>query len=381
MDSQGRSRLLIGALSLAAIVLVIGLLLTQQRSRPPAAIESPLKTALKTSVIATQPATATQALSSKAITEGAAIASIAGMTQPESPLAAPVSPLALPATGTLPATNTESISASLTPSLTGPVTATETTSATSASSITESSQSTTTMVLIGTGLKQYGYKVVATFPHDPAAYTEGLQYVDGEMFESTGLYGKSTLRRVDLKSGKVEQSIDLDPQYFGEGIQVLGDHIYQLTWQSHIAFLYDRKTLKVLDTYKYPTEGWALTYDGKDLWMSDGSSTLYRRDPKTFEVIDQIRVHDGDTPVQLLNELEYIKGSIWANVWQTNEIVIIDPSSGLVTGRIDLTGLLPADQAAGAEVLNGIAYDAKEDRIFVTGKFWPTLFQIELVPQ
>jgi len=236
------------------------------------------------------------------------------------------------------------------------------------------------MVLISTGPKLYGYKVLATFPHDPSAYTEGLQYVDGEIFESTGLYGQSTLRRVNLESGKVEQKIDLDPQYFGEGIQVLGDHIYQLTWQSHIAFLYDRKTFAVLDHYNYPTEGWALTYDGKDLLMSDGSSTIYRRDPKTFEVTDQISVHDGENPVQLLNELEYIKGSIWANVWQTDEIVIIDPSNGLVIGRVDLTGLLPKEQAANAEVLNGIAYDAKTDRIFVTGKFWPTLFQIELVP-
>lgn len=380
MDSQGRSRLIIGALSLAAIVLVISLLLTQQRAQSPVAIESPLTT----NAIATQTATVaptetvpdaaapTQTKSSRAASKVVVIADVAN-AQPDSPLAAPISPLALPATSTLPVTDT------------APITATAATTATilasSAASITETSKSTATMVLIKTGSKQYDYKVVATFPHDPSAYTEGLQYVDGEMFESTGLYGQSTLRRVDLESGKVKQKIDLDSQYFGEGIQVLDDHIYQLTWQSHIAFLYDRKTFALLDHYNYPTEGWALTYDGRDLWMSDGSSTLYRRDPKTFDVIDQIRVHDGDTPVQLLNELEYIDGSIWANVWQTNKIIIIDPSSGLVTGRVDLTGILPADQAANAEVLNGIAYDANEDRIFVTGKFWPALFQIELVPQ
>jgi glutamine cyclotransferase len=147
-----------------------------------------------------------------------------------------------------------------------------------------------------------------------------------------------------------------------------------------VAFLYDRKSFDVLDTYSYPTEGWALTYDGKDLLMSDGSSIIFRRDPQTFEERGRIEVHDGTDPVMLLNELEYIDGSIWANVWQTNDIVIIDPTSGLVTGRIDLTGLLPKEQAANAEVLNGIAYDEKNDRIFVTGKFWPSLFQIELVP-
>jgi len=389
MDSQGRSRLIIGALSLAAVILVISLLLTQQRSQLPAAAESPL----------TNNSTATQSANTEIPTadKGVAVAAAALPTedpQAVSPLAAPApdSPLpipnnftgpALPATTTVPSTATvimtEPVTAAVTTTGTTSVTATGTTSATTPISAT--ANSTITLVSVQKGPKQYGFNVLATYPHDPTAYTEGLQYIDGELFESTGLYGNSTLRRVALESGKVEQQINLEDQYFGEGIYVLDDHIYQLTWQSHIAFLYDRKSFDTLDTYSYPTEGWALTYDGKDLLMSDGSSIIYRRDPQTFEERGRIEVHDGTDPVMLLNELEYINGSIWANVWQTNDIVIIDPTNGLVTGRIDLTGLLPKEQAANAEVLNGIAYDEKNDRIFVTGKFWPSLFQIELVPR
>jgi glutamine cyclotransferase len=187
------------------------------------------------------------------------------------------------------------------------------------------------------------------------------------------------LRRVDLETGTVEQQINIADEYFGEGIYVLEDRIYQLTWQSNVAFLYDRESFDLVDQFSYPTEGWGLTYDGQDLLMSDGSSTIYRRDPVTFDEVGQISVGEGEEPVNRLNELEYIDHSIWANIWQTDEIVIIDPSIGQVLARVDFTGLLPANQAANAEVLNGIAYDEENERIFVTGKFWPSLFEIKLV--
>ena len=227
----------------------------------------------------------------------------------------------------------------------------------------------------------FDYEVVETYPHDPEAYTQGLQYVDGELYEGTGLLGRSSLRRVDLATGEVLQQIELADQYFGEGIVVIDDRIYQLTWQSHVAFLYDRESFELIDEFSYPTEGWGLTYDGEALIMSDGSSTLYHRDPETFEEVAQVVVRDGNAPVNFLNELEYIDGEVWANIWQTDEVVIIDPVSGQVTARVDFSGLLPPDVKAEADVLNGIAYDAENDRIFVTGKFWPTLFEVELVPR
>ena len=227
----------------------------------------------------------------------------------------------------------------------------------------------------------FDYEVVETYPHDPEAYTQGLQYVDGELYEGTGLLGRSSLRRVDLATGEVLQQIELADQYFGEGIVVIDDRIYQLTWQSHVAFLYDRESFELIDEFSYPTEGWGLTYDGEALIMSDGSSTLYHRDPETFEEVAQVVVRDGNAPVNFLNELEYIDGEVWANIWQTDEIVIIDPVSGQVAARVDFSGLLPPDVKAEADVLNGIAYDAENDRIFVTGKFWPTLFEVELVPR
>jgi glutamine cyclotransferase len=228
---------------------------------------------------------------------------------------------------------------------------------------------------------RYGYEVVASYPHDPEAYTEGLQYVDGVLYEGVGLYGHSGLRRVDLESGVIEKQVNLAEQYFGEGIYVLGDRIYQLTWKSNIGFIYDRESFELVDQFSYPTEGWGLTYDGQDLIMSDGSSTIFRRDPKTFAEVGRFTVVDGSDPVNLLNELEYIDGSLWANIWLTDQIVMIDPASGQVTGRVDLTGLLPSDVAENAEVLNGIAFDEANDRIFVTGKLWPLLFEIKLVPQ
>lgn len=227
-----------------------------------------------------------------------------------------------------------------------------------------------------------GYRVVAEFPHDDTAYTQGLSYVDGVLYEGTGLEGESTLRRVDLATGEVLHQHDLDPVHFGEGIAVLEDRIYQLTWQTNTCFVYDRETFALLDTFGYPTEGWGLTTDGVRLIMSDGSDRLTFRDPSTFAELGHVDVVDGDEPVTKLNELEYIDGEVWANVYQTDFIARIDPATGRVTGWIDLTGLLPAadQQEREVGVLNGITHDATTGRLFVTGKLWPKLFEIELVP-
>jgi glutamine cyclotransferase len=227
----------------------------------------------------------------------------------------------------------------------------------------------------------YGYRIVNTYPHDPRAFTQGLDIEDGVLYEGTGLNGRSSLRRVEWETGAVLQQADLAEEFFGEGIVVSGDCIYQLTWQSQQAFVYDRETFEVLDTHTYPTEGWGLTSDGERLVMSDGTSTLFFRDPETFAEIRHIEVLDGDEPVVRLNELEWVNGEVWANVWQTDQIVRIDPATGAVLGWIDLTGLLQPEDQAGADVdvLNGIAVDEATGRIFVTGKLWPVLYEIELV--
>ncbi len=225
-----------------------------------------------------------------------------------------------------------------------------------------------------------GYRVVASFPHDPAAFIQGLQWVDGEFIEGTGLVGRSSLRRVDPATGAIKQQIDLDPQVFGEGVAVVGDRIYQLTWQNHIGYVYNLATFQLERTWEYPTEGWGLTYDGKSLVMSDGSATLFFVDPETLTTVSQVTVTDGGTPVVRLNELEYIDGVVFANIWQTNTIVRIDPATGQVLARLDFAGLLPDAQHAGADVLNGIAYVAADRRLFVTGKLWPTLFEVQIVP-
>lgn len=227
---------------------------------------------------------------------------------------------------------------------------------------------------------RYGYRVVASYPHDPDAFTQGLVYVDDALYEGTGRNGQSSLRRTDLESGAVEQIISLDEQYFGEGITVLGDKIYQLTWQSQTGFIYDQENFTQIGEFTYATEGWGLTHDGAQLIMSDGTNILTFLDPGTLAVSGSVAVFDQTTPVMRLNELEYIDGEIFANVWQTNLIARIDPATGQVTGWIDLTGLLPVESLTQpVDVLNGIAYDEKNGRLFVTGKLWPTLFEIELV--
>ena len=222
----------------------------------------------------------------------------------------------------------------------------------------------------------YTYRVVGTYPHDPAAFTEGLVYADGIFYEGTGLYGRSSLRRVDPQTGQVLQSVALADKYFGEGVALVDDTLIQLTWQEHTVFTYDRRSFAVTGRFTYTTEGWGLTYDGRSLIMSDGSNTLRFRDPLTFEETGRVEVFDGQTPVSLLNELEFIGGEVYANVWLTDRIARIDPQTGRLIAWIDLTGLKPPR----TDELNGIAYDAVQDRLFVTGKLWPYLYEIELVP-
>ena len=227
----------------------------------------------------------------------------------------------------------------------------------------------------------YTYTLVDMYPHDTNAFTEGLVYSDGFLYESTGLYGSSSLRRVDLTTGNVLQEVALPNQYFGEGITIVNNTIIQLTWQSHIGFVYDKTTFALLGNFTYPTEGWGLTYDGKQLIMSDGSDNLYFLEPTTFQRRGQIQVRDGNTPVVNINELEYINSDIYANIWETHTIVVINPETGQVKALIDLTGLPSATTLNPEAVLNGIAYDTKNDRLYVTGKDWPNLYQIKLVPQ
>lgn len=225
----------------------------------------------------------------------------------------------------------------------------------------------------------YGYTVINTYPHDPTAYTQGLQYVDGVLYEGTGRHGASSLRRVELETGEVLQQHDLAEQYFGEGIVVIEDEIYQLTWQEHTAFLYDRESFEEKQQFTYETEGWGLTFDGTHLIMSDGSSNLFFRDPVTFEEVRRVPVTYLGAPLTLLNELEYIDDEVWANVYQTNFIVRINPETGVVQGVVDLTGLLDTvDHPDPTDVLNGIAWDAENQRLFVTGKWWPALFEITI---
>jgi glutamine cyclotransferase len=228
----------------------------------------------------------------------------------------------------------------------------------------------------------YTYEVVHAWPHDRGAFTEGLLYLDGMLIESTGLNGSSTLRKVDLGTGRVLQEIRLSAEYFGEGTTVLDGRIYQLTWQSRTGFVYDLGTMKKEGEFSYEGEGWGLTTDGRSLIMSDGTNRIRFIDPVTFRVKRTISVFNQGQPLEMINELEFIKGEIFANVWQTQFVVRIDPASGRLLGLIDFTGLLPPqDYDEHTDVLNGIAYDASADRIFVTGKDWPKLFEVRLVPR
>ena len=225
------------------------------------------------------------------------------------------------------------------------------------------------------------YKLVNSYPHDPSAFTQGLVFEEGFIYEGTGVKGQSTLRKVDLQTGDVLLIHELPKKYFGEGITIYGDRIIQLTWRSNIGFVYDKESFRQIDEFSYPTEGWGITHDGDRLILSDGTATLYFMDPDSFEITGQIDVRDDDGPVALLNELEYILGEVYANVWQTDTIVRIDPQTGRVIGWIDLAGLLDSEESEEpVDVLNGIAYDPSDDRLFVTGKLWPSLFEIDVVP-
>ena len=228
---------------------------------------------------------------------------------------------------------------------------------------------------------RYGFRVVNVHPHDPAAYTQGLIWIDGQLYESTGKYGASTVRRVALVSGEVLQSVDLPDDVFGEGMTIWKGNLVVLTWQSGLGLVLDRDGLSTLRRFQYPGEGWGLTHSADELIMSDGTAQLRFLDGDTFTERRRLTVtHDGE-PVEKLNELEWVRGEIWANIYQSNLIARIDPESGAVVGWIDLTGLLQQGgvPAPGADVLNGIAWDAASDRIFVTGKYWPRLFEIEVV--
>ncbi len=227
---------------------------------------------------------------------------------------------------------------------------------------------------------EYTYQVVKEYPHDVEAYTQGLQYLDGALYESTGNYGTSSIRRVTLKTGEVKQVRDLDQSLFGEGITVLGERIYQLTYKSQVGFVYDLKSFEEIQKVYYQNrEGWGLTNNGEELIMSDGTNIIYFLDPEMFTINRQLEVYHNNGPASSLNELEYINGKIWANRYFTDEIVIIDPETGIVEGRINLKGILKAaHRKATTDVLNGIAWDSEGERLFVTGKFWPRLFEIRI---
>ena len=229
---------------------------------------------------------------------------------------------------------------------------------------------------------EYTFEVVQSFPHDPAAFTQGLVYHAGVLYEGTGLEGRSSLRKVRLETGEVVQHVDLDPQYFGEGIAIVQDEIVQLTWKSQIGLVYDLATFRRLRDFSYTGEGWGLAANGADVYMSDGSSDIRILDAATLREKRRIHVHDGSKPIDQLNELEFVEGQLFANIWQTDRIARISPQTGEVLGWIDLSGLLsPMYQLATGAVLNGIAYDSAKKRLFVTGKLWPRLFQIRLLPK
>jgi glutamine cyclotransferase len=225
----------------------------------------------------------------------------------------------------------------------------------------------------------YAYQIVNTYPHDPEAFTQGLVFSDGIFYEGTGLNGQSSVRKVEPETGEVLQRYDVPEQYFAEGITIFDDRIIQLTWQTHVGFVYDKESFTQLSEFEYPTEGWGLTHDGTRLIMSDGTATLYFRDPETLAEIGRVDIFDENGPVINLNELEYLNGEVYATVWRSERIARIDPDSGQVVGWIDLSGLLTPEERSGTDVLNGIAYDAENDRLFVTGKWWPKLFEIKVV--
>lgn len=235
----------------------------------------------------------------------------------------------------------------------------------------------TPLALAAGALPVQGYKVVRSYPHDRDAFTQGLFFHEGFLYEGTGLRGRSSIRKVELETGRIVQAVDLPPEVFGEGITRWGDRLIGITWQEQTAYVLDLKTFKLWRKFSYPGEGWGITHNGRELIMSDGSAELRFLDPLSFKELRRLKVTASGRPVAQLNELEWVEGEVFANVWQTDRIARINPRTGQVTGWIDLAGLLP--QRSGSEdVLNGIAYDAAKKRLFVTGKLWPRLFEIEL---
>jgi len=229
---------------------------------------------------------------------------------------------------------------------------------------------------------QYSYQVVHVYPHDRDAFTQGLEFRAGFLYEGTGLNGHSTLRKVMLENGRVVQEIDLPPEYFGEGITVINQQIIELTWRAQTGFVYEQNSFRRLRSFNYPGEGWGLANDGTQIYMSDGSPQIRVWDPVTLQEKRRFTVRDGREPVTYLNELEWVRGEIYANVWQSDRIVRISPADGRVLGWVDMSGLLnAADRAQKVDVLNGIAYDVLGNRLFVTGKLWPKLFEIKIVPK
>lgn len=226
---------------------------------------------------------------------------------------------------------------------------------------------------------KFGYQIVNIYPHDPNAFTQGLIYLDGKMIESTGQEGQSSLRSVELQTGKILKKVDVPVPYFAEGVALLNNKIYQLTWIHQLGFIYDAQTLEKIGQFNYSGEGWGLASDGRSLLLSDGSNRIRFLDPDSFNVTKTIAVVDGKTPINELNELEYVNGEIYANVWHDDRIAVVDPESGRVKAWIDLTGLLqPGDVTDPEAVLNGIAFDQASNRLFVTGKLWPRLFEIKI---
>jgi glutaminyl-peptide cyclotransferase len=225
----------------------------------------------------------------------------------------------------------------------------------------------------------FGFRVINRFPHDRQAFTQGLVYHNGRFFESTGLNGSSSLREVAIETGAVLRKVDIAPEYFAEGLALVGDRLLQLTWTTQVGFVYDKSTFTQIGTWTYPTEGWGLAYNGAQLAMSDGSATIRFLNPETLAVTREITVQANGQPIVRLNELEWMDGVLLANVWQTDQIARINPGTGEVLGWIDMTGLLPEADRPGADVLNGIAYDPATKRLFVTGKLWPTMFEVALV--
>ncbi len=244
---------------------------------------------------------------------------------------------------------------------------------------TNQAQSGQIVSLDGNMKGNYTYEVVKSSPHDIYAFTQGLIFHEGAFYESTGLQGKSSLRRVEIETGKVLKKTDVPADYFAEGMTIFQGKIYQLTWFSQKGFVYDLGTFEKEKEFSYYGEGWGLTNDEKNLILSDGTNKIRFVDPFNFEVLKTISVSENGQAITSINELEYIKGMIFANIWQTERIIVIDPSNGNVTASIDLTGLLkPEDRSSQVDVLNGIAYDATKDRLFVTGKLWPKIFEIKL---